>query len=232
MGRRWIAMMNKDGKIELKGTGEGLVIRVHVDGSLEPVKEMIQSKIDENPSFYTKATLAELTCEYLLPKAHDELKQWLFDKYQMTPPQKRRKKIPDDCSLDSSMNLEPIEWDKRLDQEKANDTKFVEGTVRSGQKIHSSGNIIVLGDVNPGAELVAKGNIVVMGSFRGIAHAGSEGNENAFVAALVLQPTQLRIHQVITRSPDDDLEKSKTPEVARLKDNAICVEPFFIKNYG
>ena len=77
-------------------------------------------------------------------------------------------------------------------------TKFYKGTVRNGQRIDYQGNIIVMGDVNPGAEIVAGGNIIVLGNLRGMAHAGVSGDKRAIVMALCLQPTQLRIGNVIT----------------------------------
>ncbi len=85
-------MMTEEGRIELKGTGDGLVIKVHIQGEFDLVKKLIQQKIEENPDFYKKATLAELTCEYLMPEDHDELQQWLFDEYQMNPAKKSRNK--------------------------------------------------------------------------------------------------------------------------------------------
>lgn len=106
-------------------------------------------------------------------------------------------------------------------------TKFYRGTVRSGQLISFDGNIVIIGDVNPGGEIQATGNVVVMGSLRGIVHAGADGNREAIVAALNLQPTQLRIADIITRSPDDK-ENSNTyyPEIAFIKDEIVYIERF------
>lgn len=224
-------MIAEEGRIELKGTGDGLIIKVHIQGELEPVKKLIQDKIEENPKFYKKATLAELTCNYLMHEDYEELQRWLYDEYQMSSSKKTKRKTQSAKQEPVPMEkIEPVQWDEVKEELVEEDTRFIHGTVRSGQKIHSVGNIVVLGDVNPGAELVAGGNIVVMGSFRGIAHAGAQGKEDSFVAALVLQPTQLRIHQTITRAPDGKIEKAKTPEIARLRESAICIEPFFIKN--
>jgi septum site-determining protein MinC len=115
--------------------------------------------------------------------------------------------------------------------EAASGTRFIEGTLRSGQKVEHPGDIVVLGDVNPGAVLEAGGNIVVMGSLRGIAHAGLNGSEDAFVAALLAAADsasefirQLRARRMIHPS------KRGTPEMARLKDQRICVEPFLVRN--
>ena len=73
----------------------------------------------------------------------------------------------------------------------------------------------------------ATGNVIVMGSLRGIVHAGADGNKESVVAALNLQPTQLRIADVITRSPD--VKENKTvliPEMAFVKDDLVYIERF------
>lgn len=105
-------------------------------------------------------------------------------------------------------------------------TKFYRSTIRSGQNINYNGNIVIIGDVNSGAEVTASGNIIVLGVLRGIAHAGFNGNKRAIVAAYKLLPSQLRIADLIARSPDSYDEKPKIPEIARIKDGAIIIEPY------
>ena len=117
--------------------------------------------------------------------------------------------------------------DAELMQRKAEikETIYHEGTLRSGQNIVSEGHLIVLGDVNPGAEISAAGNIVVLGQLKGIAHAGSEGDPNATVCALSLNPTQLRVAEIITRAPENDKKAELMPEIARIKDGSIYTFP-------
>ena len=67
------------------------------------------------------------------------------------------------------------------------------GTVRSGERISSNGNLCIIGDVNPGAIVSAKKNIYVWGKLLGIAFAGREGNINACISSLYLNPLQLRL---------------------------------------
>ena len=57
-----------------------------------------------------------------------------------------------------------------------------EGTVRSGDRISSNGNLSIIGDVNPGAIVSAKKNIFVWGKLLGVAFAGKDGNNNASIA--------------------------------------------------
>lgn len=115
---------------------------------------------------------------------------------------------------------------RKTDQVGEDNTILIKRTMRSGQSVHFDGNVIILGDVNPGAEVIASGNIVVMGSFRGIAHAGAMGNENAIVTAFRLQPTQLRIANHITRAPDGDYTPPEQPEIAHIKDGVVMIEAY------
>ena len=62
------------------------------------------------------------------------------------------------------------------------------GTVRSGERISSNGNLCIIGDVNPGAIVSANKNIYVWGKLLGIAFAGKSGNKNASIASLYLNP--------------------------------------------
>ena len=84
---------------------------------------------------------------------------------------------------------------------KKKDDILHKGTVRSGERISSNGNLCIIGDVNPGAIVSAKKNIYVWGKLLGIAFAGKSGNKNASIASLYLNPLQLRIADVIAIGP-------------------------------
>lgn len=103
-------------------------------------------------------------------------------------------------------------------------TLIVEKTLRGGQKIVSDSSVVVFGDVNPGAEIIAGGDIIVLGACRGIAHAGAQGNRHATIKADRLLASQLRIADVISRSPDQ-LKDPEYPEIARIIDGIIMIEP-------
>jgi len=105
-----------------------------------------------------------------------------------------------------------------------NDTVMICRHLRSGQKLFSEGNVVILGDVNPGAEVIAGGNILVMGSLRGLVHAGAFGDETAVVSAYRMNPTQLRIANHITRPPDGENVDVSIPEVARIRTDKVVIE--------
>jgi len=103
------------------------------------------------------------------------------------------------------------------------------GTVRSGNRISSNGNLCIIGDVNPGAIISAKKNIYVWGKLLGIAFAGKCGNKNASIASLYLNPLQLRIAEVIAIGPKDK-PKNCYPEIAVIDKQTIIIKPLIIED--
>ena len=112
---------------------------------------------------------------------------------------------------------------------KEKDDILHEGTVRSGDRISSNGNLCIIGDVNPGAIVSAKKNIYVWGKLLGIAFAGKSGNKNASIASLYLNPLQLRIADVIAIGPKDK-PKNCYPEIAVIDKQMIIIKPHLIEN--
>jgi len=107
------------------------------------------------------------------------------------------------------------------------DTAFYPGCLRSGQLIKHGGSVVIMGNVNGGAEVRVDGNIIVLGELNGMAHAGALGDETCFTAALVLQPTQLRIANIITYIPPQckvTREKAK-PSYAYVQDGKVFIAP-------
>lgn len=104
---------------------------------------------------------------------------------------------------------------------------FYKGTLRSGQNLDSKESIVVIGDVNPGANITSGGNIVVIGALKGTATAGCNNNPNAFVMALVMDPIQIQIADVIARCSDtkSHIKKKKEPMIATIQHHQICMEP-------
>ena len=112
---------------------------------------------------------------------------------------------------------------------KKKDDILHEGTVRSGDRISSNGNLCIIGDVNPGAIVSAKKNIYVWGKLLGIAFAGKSGNKNASIASLYLNPLQLRIADVIAIGPKDK-PKNCYPEIAVIDKQTIIIKPHIIES--
>ena len=141
------------------------------------------------------------------------------------------------CILDNDQLKEELIRRKidQFEEEQAGKTgEFYKGTLRSGQVLDCESSVVVIGDVNPGAKVISKGNIVILGALKGNAYAGANGNEMAFVAALDMDPVQIKIGDVIARSADKSNSGKKKkkqpipptePQVAIVKDGNIYIEP-------
>jgi septum site-determining protein MinC len=116
-----------------------------------------------------------------------------------------------------------IEKEEKND-EQLSDAVIINRTLRSGQRVKHQANVVIVGDVNPGAEVIAGGDIIVFGRLRGVVHAGAGGSKDSQVAALKLDPTQLRIASLIARSPDDSDSSKLQAERAFIEDDQIMVE--------
>jgi len=111
---------------------------------------------------------------------------------------------------------------------KKKDDILHKGTVRSGERISSNGNLCIIGDVNPGAIVSAKKNIYVWGKLLGIAFAGNGGDNKAFIASLYLKPLQLRIADIVAIGPKDK-PKNFYPEIAVIENKTITINPHLIE---
>ena len=111
---------------------------------------------------------------------------------------------------------------------KEKDDILHKGTVRSGDRISSNGNLCIIGDVNPGAIVSAKKNIYVWGKLLGIAFAGKDGDKKSSIASLYLNPVQLRIADVIAIGPKDK-PKNFYPEIAVIDQQTIAINPYIME---
>ncbi|RWZ59942.1 septum site-determining protein MinC [Halobacillus fulvus] len=112
----------------------------------------------------------------------------------------KQKLVVESIESDVIKRTEALSWKENTDI-----TPVVK-TVRSGQVTNVRGDLLLIGDVNPGGQIQATGNIFVLGRLKGIAHAGTEGDSTAVIAASYMQPTQLRIADQFSRSPDYESE--------------------------
>jgi len=113
----------------------------------------------------------------------------------------------------------------------SDEARLVRGTLHSGQTIRHDGHVVVMGDINPGAEAIATGDILVVGKLRGVVHAGAGGDTNATVVAFRLQPIQLRIADIISRSPGGGESKDlSVPEMAFLQEGIIVVQEYGVSD--
>ncbi|HIK36684.1 MAG: septum site-determining protein MinC [Geminocystis sp.] len=144
---------------------------------------------------------------------------------------KRRQTAVAAASSGYSVIQDIMEEPKETSQE-LSEPLYLKTTIRSGVEICHPGSVVVVGDLNPGATIVAGGDVLIWGVLRGIAHAGANGNRQAVIMALKMQPTQLRIAGLVARAPSS-LPPHPVPEVAYISSEGIriCAAELFYRSY-
>jgi septum site-determining protein MinC len=208
----------KNHLVTIKGVKDGLVFLIDEDCAFAEVMTELQTKLGDSFGKFVEDTALEVTVKLgkrqlsLLEK--DALHSVITSRANLTV-----KSIESDPLYD-------VQWFERL---KLSNLTLLKGTVRSGQVLEHDGNLLHLGDVNPGGAIVCTGDIYIMGALRGMAHAGSQGNEAAVIAASLMKPTQLRIAGVISRPPDEWVADESLMEFAFLHEGQMKVDK--ISNY-
>ncbi len=100
---------------------------------------------------------------------------------------------------------------------------YLETTLRSGTEICHPGTVIVVGDLNPGSSIIAGGDIIVWGRMRGVVHAGASGDRSARIRGIYIAATQLRIADLVARTPQPPSDFY--PEVAYATPEGIRIAP-------
>lgn len=218
--------MNKDKKssVTFKGNKEGLLVlcdeKTSWDEILETLKDCLQG---EKGNFFVGAhVMVDLGTRTLTSDQAQALwyimeKNGLQIKSIKTGSDSNKSQITGDEGREIEIDADAVNGDVTNQMP----TLLIKRNMRSGQNVTFAGNIIIFGDVNPGAEVKATGFVLIMGDLRGTVHAGATGNEKAWVAALHLQPTQLRLAGLIARAPQ---EEPIVPELAKISAGMIVVQ--------
>lgn len=217
-------MYNNDG-ILIKGNKDGINTTINMNkfACFEDMILMLIKKLSKGKHFYKGTTLIlSIDLKSINKKQVETLKQTLLTEIEL------KDIVLEDIEkeVDKEIQKEP----KVFSGVNEGRTKFIRKTVRSGQCIKYQGNIVIIGDINSGAEVYASGNVIVLGRIKGKVSAGTNGNSKAVIAAFLLQPEILTIASVIAMSPDD-VEKPSYPELAKIKDGSIIVEPYLPNKY-
>ena len=212
----------KDERIQIKGNKDGVNIIIDMEKfvSFDDMLEVLVSSLLKNKGFY-KNSILKITSnlKHIENSEIIRLKEELFQKIDIK-----------DCIFDDINKVTEKDSAKIFNGINEGKTKFIKKTIRGGQSVDYPGNIIIIGDINSGAEVSAGGNIIVLGSIKGHVRAGTGGNKKSIIAAFFMQPELMQISDILTISPDDGLKPSY-PEVAKIKDGYIVVEPYLPNKY-
>ena len=219
----------------LKGNSLGLTMVLDPGMKFDQLIKAIEDKFVQAKDFFNGQTQIALKIEgrKLDAKELQNVLQIIAEKTTLTIAYV----IEDDKIMETSFKdvLKKIQEREQkrsksmVDERRKGDGQFYRGTLRSGQSLESDASVVVVGDVNPGASVCAKGYL----------SAGCDGDDHAFVAALDMQPMQIRIGKHIARSADGEPEKKKKlfgrsknndnqpmeAQIAFVEDENIYIEP-------
>lgn len=213
----------------IKGNQHGLNIILDKRANLKNIKSIFQKKLEDGRKFFGNSKVSinfegrelnSIEQKAMIDIIHKSTDMEVFCVIDHTIPiVKQEDYIVADTVAEALIDKSVLE--PYIPKEAA---IFYQGTLRSGQELNVDSGIVILGDINPGAKVISKGNIIIIGSLKGYVHAGSDGSRNACVVALNMQPTQIRIDQIIARSPDKFSKKKTEPQIAFLEDKRIIID--------
>ena len=175
--------------ITISQTTEEIILNVSVIAEIQEILEELQMKMPKIKDFYTTQSIPiKVTGRLFNDQEIEEVKKTF-----------RKEGIYVDIKFDNISDLLGLHAIKKTFGESTDisQTKFVQNSLRSGQKEEFQGSIVICGDVNAGAEIIAGGNIMILGTLRGLAHAGANGNIKAMISANTIDVTQIRIANLV-----------------------------------
>ena len=206
----------------IKGKNDRLVIALDPDISFLDICDILKTKILEAKDFIGNSRMAiEFSGRTLTNEEENTLIGIITDNSNIVISYIFSKREDSDEEIDLE-HLNPL-----IEEGK---THFYRGTLRSGSKIESDGNIVVLGDVNPSSIIKARGNVIVLGHLNGTVYAGLGGDDRAFIGAVHFNPIQITIGmKTITDIQNEILDSTRVHKkgkfkVARIRNQEIVVE--------
>ena len=236
--------------VVFKGTKSGLELRIDGSHDFLTIEEFLKRKLATSTAFFNAGMEVTIICQerelspdeisslnYLLTSNGLILGDVLRSPVDENIEKEKPKEKPIETPVER-IDVEPIPQVDLLTLASESDTIFKDEiaepkeeffvykkTLRNGQVLSHPCSVMILGDINPGAEVMSGKNIMVKGICRGIVHAGVPKNNDATIVADKLLATQIRIADVIARSPDHR-EMPQFAEKARLEDGKIVIEKY------
>lgn len=185
-----LEVMKMKQSVTLKGTKDGFVLT-----------------LDESVAFET--VLSDL--DQLLEKLHSENKEQKEVQKGISLEVKtgmrlfsedEKAKITEKISSKSQFQLKKISaevltYQQATEWHESNSLQMEIQTIRSGQVLQATGDILLIGKIHPGGTIRASGSIFILGELLGLAHAGFDGDNEAIVVADFQTDAQIRIAESV-----------------------------------
>jgi septum site-determining protein MinC len=196
--------------IRISQTTNEIILTVNFTANINEVLEELQLKLPRLREFYqTNSIPIKVTGRIFNQQEMDKIRGLILSQIKV------------EINFDEASDLLGLHAIKKTFEADTDisETKFIQNSLRSGKREEYPGSIVVCGDVNAGAEIIAGGNILILGALRGLAHAGANGNTMAFISANYIEPTQIRISNLV-REVGEKIEKCP---ICKIDKNEIII---------
>jgi len=232
-------MPNNSPILEFKSDSFSVPVLLLFTNDLKVIEQQLKEKVDAAPEFFKNSPLIfdvqelnKLDFPIDLPALVDIIRQSNLLPVGMRGGNAKQNKealkllIPVYSAHSSNA---PVDTPKQKDItpeiiESISTTTLITRPVRSGQRLYSSGDLVVLAPVSAGAEIMAEGNIHVYGTLRGRALAGVQGNTEARIFCSDLQAELISIAGNYKISDDMRDVVSKKPVQVYLQDHTLIIK--------
>ena len=183
--------------IKISQTTNEIILNINITAEMNDILEELELRLPRLKNFYQSSTIPmRITGRLFTTSEIEVLKETI------------KNEIDVEIKFDAASDLLGLHAIKKTFKAETDvsQTKFVQNSLRSGQKEEYQGSIVICGDVNAGAQIIAGGNIMILGALRGMAHAGANGNTMAMISANNIGITQIRIANLV-REVGEKIEK-------------------------
>ncbi|KGR90431.1 septum site-determining protein MinC [Ureibacillus massiliensis 4400831 = CIP 108448 = CCUG 49529] len=187
--------------VHIKGTKDGLVLRLDDSCAYADLLDELENKISEGGIDNKVDVHLDIGYRFLTVEQKNELVQMVEHSGKMHV---------------LHVHSEVISLTECNEQVQASIRDTYVGIVRSGQIVKASGDIIIIGDVNPNGRVEAGGSIFVLGNLKGLVHAGISGNDSAIITASHFEPTHVYISDKI------DVMSNEKPFVTEQREQIVA----------
>lgn len=197
-------------QIKIIQKADEIVLNVNIIAEIQEVIQELEAKLPKLKEFYKSSNIPiRVTGKLFTESEIDSIKRLI------------QSSINVEVKFDDVSDLLGLHAIKKTFQTNTeiSETKFIQNSIRSGQKEEYQGSLVICGDVNAGGEVIAGGNVMVIGSLRGVAHAGANGNMLAIISANSIDVTQIRIGNLV-KEIQEKIEKNP---ICKVDGNDIVI---------
>lgn len=196
--------------IKISQKSDEIVLNINIIAEMHEIISELESKIPKLKEFYKSSKIPIRVTGKLFSENEIEIIKRII-----------QNEIEVEIKFDDVSDLLGLHAIKKTFQTNTeiSETKYIQNSIRSGQREEYTGSLVILGDVNAGGEVIAGGNVTVVGALRGVAHAGANGNMLAMISANSIDITQIRIGNLV-KEIEEKIEKNP---ICKVNGNEIII---------